>query len=58
MKYKIEKYNPKTDEWENMGNGFTKEDIVHITKGFPFNGMFFTRKNSKIIYIVEEELER
>lgn len=55
MKYKIEKYNPKTDEWENMGGGFAKEDVEQITKGFPFNGMFYTRKNSKIMYIVEEE---
>ena len=52
MYYRIEKYNPKTEEWENMGGGFTENDVKAITKGFHFNGLFYTRKNSKIIYVV------
>ena len=55
MTYSIEKYNPKTDEWENMGGGYTENDVKQITKGFPFNGMFYTRKNSQIMYVVEKE---
>lgn len=55
MTYKIQKYNPKTDKFENYGGGYSEEDMKVITKGYKFNGQFYERKNSKIFYIVEKE---
>lgn len=53
-RYKISKYNPKKDRWEDYGGGYTEEDLKVITKGFHNNGLFYERKGSKIIFEVVE----
>lgn len=53
-RYKISKYNPKKDSWEDYGGGYTAEDVKVITKGFRNNGLFYERKGSKIIFEVAE----
>lgn len=53
-KYRIEKYNPKEDRWEDLGDGYSKDDVKKITKGFHNEGLFYYRKGSAIVYIVEE----
>ena len=53
-KYKISKCNPKKDIWEDYGGGYSDEDVKVITKGFHNNGLFYERKNSKIIFVVTE----
>lgn len=53
-KYRIEKYNPKEDRWEDLGDGYSKGDVKTITKGFHNEGLFYYRKGSAIVYIVEE----
>ena len=53
-KYRIEKYNPKEDRWEDLGDGYSKDDVKTITKGFHNEGLFYYRKGSAIVYIVEE----
>ena len=53
-KYRIEKYNPKEDRWEDLDGEYSKDDVKTITKGFHNEGLFYYRKGSKIVYIVEE----
>lgn len=55
MTYNITKIDSKTEHETNMGNGYTEEDVKAITKGYTFNGLFYERKNSKWMYIVEED---
>lgn len=31
-----------------------KEDVKLVTKGYKFNGLFYERKNSKNIFVVDE----
>lgn len=57
-KYRIRKYN--TNEHEkcyDLGGGYTEEDVKLIIKGYKFNGFFYEKKNSNIIYVIEEEDE-
>lgn len=53
--YNIVKINCMTEEEQNMGTGYTAEDVKAITKGYKFNGLFYTRTNSKWMFIVEED---
>lgn len=53
-RYRIEKYNPKEDRWEDLDGEYSKDDVKTITKGFHNEGLFYYRKGSKIVYIVEE----
>jgi hypothetical protein len=55
MTYNITKIDCNTENEINMGNGYTEEDVKAITKGYTFNGLFYERKNSKWMYIVEED---
>lgn len=55
MEYRIRKYNPKTDKWENYGGGYTEEDVKQITKGYRYNGLFYERKGSMVIFEVIAE---
>jgi len=55
MTYNITKIDSKTESEINMGSGYTEEDVKAITKGYTFNGLFYERKNSKWMYIVEED---
>ena len=55
--YNIVKINCMTEEEQNMGSGYTMEDVKAITKGYKFNGLFYTRTNSKWMFIVEEDQE-
>ena len=55
MTFKIEKYNADTKTWENFGGGYTKEEVKQITKGYPFDGLMYSRKNSATFFIVTEE---
>ena len=52
--YEIEKYNTTTDNWENLGKGYSEEDVKAITKGYKFTGLFYERKNSLVMFIVKE----
>ena len=55
MRYRIHKYNPKTKEWENYSGGYTEEDVKMITKCYKNDGLFYTRKRSKVIFEVVEQ---
>ena len=55
MTYKIEKYDAVSKKWENFGGGYTEEEVKQITKGFPFDGLMYSRKNSRTFFIVTEE---
>lgn len=55
---KIIKVNIKTEQEIDLGSGYTEEDIKDIVKGYTFNGMFYERKNSNWIYIVEQGVQR
>lgn len=52
MTYRISRYNPDTKDWEDFGGGYTEEDVKVITKGFKNNGLFYERKNSRVMYEV------
>lgn len=54
MTYEIIKINTDTKEEKNYGKGYSKEDVKAMTKGHVFNGLFYERKNSKFIFIVNE----
>lgn len=51
MMYNVTKINVKTKEEVNYGK-CCEEDVKAITKGYKFNGLFYERKNSNIIYDV------
>ena len=54
-KYKVTKLDSRSGEKTECGGGYTEEDVKAITKGYKFNGLFYDRKGSHIIYTVEEE---
>lgn len=49
----IKKVNTLTDETIDYGKGYSEEDVKDIVKGWKFNGLFYERKNSDWIFIVE-----
>jgi len=51
----IKKINIETEQETNYGSGYSEADIKEITKGYTFNGLFYERKNSKYIFIVENK---
>jgi len=51
--YKITKIDTKTDKEANYGGGHTEQDVKEITRGYTFNGLFYERKGSRYIFIVE-----
>lgn len=56
-KHKMKTYEViKVDENGNETNYGTmvEEDVKLVTRGYKFNGLFYERSNSKIIYIVNE----
>lgn len=53
--YRINVYNSKTNDWDDFGGGYSKDDVKKITKGYRKNGLFYERKGSKKIYEVVEE---
>lgn len=54
-KYKVKKYNSKADRFEDLGGGYTEEDVKAITKGYKFNGLFYERQGTMTFYTVSEE---
>ena len=54
-KYKVTKLDSRSGKETEYGGGYTEEDVKLITKGYKFNGLFYDRKGSSIIYTVEEE---
>ena len=52
--FKVTKINIETEKEYNYGS-YTKEDVKLITRGYKFNGLFYERKNSKFIFIVQED---
>lgn len=50
---KIKKINILTGAETNYGEGYDENDIRQITSGYVFNGLFYERKNSNYIFIVE-----
>ena len=55
MTYRITKIDCMTEKEQNLGGGYTEQDVKQITKGYKFNGLFYTRENSKWMYIVDAE---
>lgn len=53
--FKVIKVDSITEKEQNMGGGYTEEDVKCITKGYVFNGLYYDRKGSRYFYIVEEE---
>lgn len=51
----IKKINTLTEVETNYGGGYDENDIKQITRGYTFNGLFYERKNSNYIYVVEAE---
>jgi hypothetical protein len=51
--YTITKIDTKTDKEANYGGGHTEQDVKAITRGYTFNGLFYERKGSRYIFIVE-----
>lgn len=51
--YKVEKLDTKSEKEWNLGT-YNEKDAKLITRGYTFNGLFYTRKNSRYIYTVEE----
>lgn len=54
--YTVSKMNIKTGEEIKYGIQ-NEEDMKAITKGYHFNGLFYERKNSNTIYVVDEYFE-
>lgn len=54
-KMTIKKINTLTEVETNYGGGYDENDIKQITRGYTFNGLFYERKNSNYIYVVEAE---
>lgn len=42
--YSIVKVNSENGKETNYGGGYTEKDVKQITKGYTFNGLFYTRK--------------
>ena len=53
--FKVIKIDSKTEKEQNMGGGYTEQDVKVITKGYTFNGLYYDRKGSRYFYIVEED---
>lgn len=56
MMYEVIKINCRTGEEKNYGR-YDLDDVKLITKGYTFNGCFYTRKNSTWMFIVNEIAE-
>ena len=54
MRYHITKINIKTGEEFNLGT-YDEDDMKLIVRGYHFNGLFYEKKNSCTMYIVDEE---
>lgn len=52
MHYQIIKVNSHTAEEIDFGLRSDFGDVLRITRGYRYNGIFFTRKNCKWFYIV------
>lgn len=55
MAYQVTKINSENGEETNYGTYTNKEDVKAITKGYTFNGLFYTRANNKFFFTVEEK---
>ena len=42
-----------TERVIDYGDGYSADGVKTIVKGYTYNGFFYTRKNSKYIFIVE-----
>lgn len=52
---KVKKVNVVNEYVIDYGGGFDESDVERITKGYHYNGLFYTRKNSKYFFIVEPD---
>lgn len=55
MTYRVIKIDSNTEQEFNLGGGYTEADVKAVVKGYTFNGLFWDRKGSKWMYIVEPE---
>ncbi len=55
MAFKVVKINCENGNEIDCGSYTNEEDVKAITKGYKFNGLFYTRENSKYFFIVTEE---
>lgn len=53
--YTITKVDTITEIETNYGGGYDEQDVKLITKGYKFNGLFYERKGSKFIFIIEQD---
>lgn len=53
--YKVTKVDSKTEKEYDCGGGYSMEDVKDITKGYAYNGLFYSRQGSRYFYIVEKE---
>lgn len=53
--YNVTKIDSTTGEEFSYGAGYTEDDVKSIVKGYSFNGMFYDRRNSKWMFVVEED---
>ena len=52
MTYEVIKVNGDNGNEINYGTYTDLDDVKAITNGYTFNGLFYTRKNSKFFFIV------
>lgn len=53
--YEVIKVHAKTGKTINYGTYDSMEDVKLICKGYKFNGLFFSRLNSKWFYMINEK---
>ena len=53
--YEVIKVNCENGNETNYGTYTSKEDVKAIVKGYKFNGLFYTRENSKYFFMVTEK---
>ena len=50
---KVKKVDVISERVIDYGDGYDDVDVKLLTKGYTYNGFFYTRKNSNFIFIVE-----
>lgn len=53
--YEVIKINCENGNETNYGTYTNEEDVKAIIKGYKFNGLFYTRANSKFFFMVTEK---
>lgn len=51
--YKVVKINAKTGKENNLGQ-MSESEMKSATRGYKFNGMFYSKEGSNVMFMVEE----